>query len=142
MKSSGKNLIMAGRIARAVHEEGGRSFFVGGYVRDEVSGRCSKDIDIEVHGVSEARLAEILDGLGERLTMGASFGIFGLKHYTLDIVMPRSSSGDVAPFIGFREAARRRDFTMNALMKDVMTGEILDYFGGVYDINNKIIRHV
>ena len=133
---------MAGRIARAVHEEGGRSFFVGGYVRDEVSGRCSKDIDIEVHGVSEARLAEILDGLGERLTMGASFGIFGLKHYTLDIVMPRSSSGDVAPFIGFREAARRRDFTMNALMKDVMTGEILDYFGGVYDINNKIIRHV
>ena len=142
MKSSGKNLIMAGKIAHAVKASGGRAFYVGGCVRDEVLGRFGKDIDIEIHGLTEKKLAEILDGLGERLTMGASFGIFGLKHYTLDIVMPRSSSGDVAPFIGFREAARRRDFTMNALMKDVMTGEILDYFGGVNDINNKIIRHV
>ena len=141
-KPKEKNLIMSQRIARAVHEKGGRSFYVGGYVRDELLGRKGKDIDIEVHGVSEGHLAEILDSLGERLSMGVSFGVFGLKHYGLDIVMPRSPSGETDPFIGFREAARRRDFTMNALMQDVLTGEILDFFGGINDISNRIIRHV
>ena len=47
------------------------------------------DVDIEVHGVTPLQLAEILDGMGGRLEMGASFGIYGLKGYGLDIAMPR-----------------------------------------------------
>ncbi|MBR6224458.1 MAG: HD domain-containing protein, partial [Firmicutes bacterium] len=49
---------------------------------------------------------------------------------------------DVDPFIGTREAARRRDFTINALMENAMTGEIVDHFGGQEDLKAGIIRHI
>lgn len=138
-----KNLSMSVKIAEAVKASGGRAYYVGGCVRDKILGRYSKDIDIEIHGLTQQKLIEILSSLGEVLTMGASFGILGLKRYTLDIVMPRSlKTGEIDPFIGEREAARRRDFTMNALMQDVLTGEVLDFFGGIYDINKKVIRLV
>lgn len=138
-----KNIYISERIAQAVKESGGRVFYVGGYVRDKILGRNSKDIDIEIHGVTESRLNEILHGLGEPLNMGASFGILGLRHYTVDIVLPRSlTTGGIDPFVGYMNAAKRRDFTMNALMQDVLTGEILDFYGGLDDIRSRIIRRV
>ncbi len=147
-----RNMEMARRVAAAVAREGGRSYYVGGFVRDQILGRDNKDIDIEVHGVPVQTLEDILDGLGERLTMGASFGIMGLRHYELDIAMPRSETATgrghkdfavfVDPFIGEEKAARRRDFTMNALMQDVLSGEILDFFGGREDMRRGLIRHV
>ena len=143
MKSSAQNLIISERIAEAVKESGGRVFYVGGYVRDKISGRNSKDIDIEIHGITPEKLREILCGFGEVQDMGASFSIMGLKHYRVDISMPRSlSTGEIDPFTGYIDAARRRDFTMNALMEDVLTGEILDFYGGIDDIRNHIIRRV
>lgn len=147
-----KNLEMAKRVATAVAECGGRTFFVGGYVRDRLLGRENKDVDIEVHGISVSQLEHILDGLGERMTVGASFGIMGLRHYDLDIAMPRSEVATgrghrdfavfVDPFIGERKAARRRDFTINALMQDVLTDEVLDFFTGLDDLAQGLIRHV
>ena len=147
-----KNIDMARRVAEAVGEAGGRCFYVGGCVRDALLGRENKDIDVEVHGVSVAALEAILDGLGERLTMGASFGIMGLRGYELDIAMPRSETATgrghrdfavfVDPFLGPEKAARRRDFTMNALMRDVLSGELLDFFGGREDMARGRIRHV
>ena len=143
---------MARRIAEEVDRAGGRSFFVGGYVRDLLRHRETKDIDLEIHGVSVQTLEEILDGIGGRTVMGASFGIFGLSHYDLDIAMPRTerSTGAghrdfsvfVDPFIGPEKAAMRRDFTINAMMQDVLTGEILDFFGGREDLARGMIRHV
>ena len=147
-----RNKEMARSVAAAVAREGGRAYYVGGFVRDHILGRDSKDVDIEVHGVPVQTLESILDSLGERLTVGASFGIMGLRHYELDIALPRSETATgrghkdftvfVDPFIGEEKAARRRDFTMNALMQDVLTGEILDFFGGREDMKRGIIRHV
>ena len=138
-----RNLTVSKRIAKSVSESGGRVFYVGGYVRDKILGRNSKDIDIEIHGVTESRLNEILHEIGEPLNMGASFGILGLRHYSVDIVLPRSLiTGGIDPFVGYMNAAKRRDFTMNALMQDVLTGEILDFYGGIDDIRNRIIRRV
>lgn len=143
---------MAKQIAQAVHAAGGTAYYVGGYVRDVVLGRSSKDIDLEIHGITPEALYEILRNFGEPITMGNSFGIWGLHHYDLDIAMPRKDQKDsrggkefydvVDPFIGTQKAARRRDLTMNALMQDVLTGEIVDYFGGVADLEKGIIRHV
>ncbi len=143
---------MARRIAAEVNEAGGRTYFVGGFVRDLLLDRENKDVDIEVHGIPVKALEAILDGLGERLTMGASFGVMGLRHYELDIAMPRSEVATgrghkdfavfVDPFLGAEKAARRRDFTMNALMQDVLTGEVLDFFGGREDLARGRIRHV
>lgn len=147
-----KNIQMARRVAEAVAGAGGRTFYVGGIVRDWLMGRACEDVDIEVHGVSVSALQGILDGLGERTEMGASFGVMGLRHYGIDIAMPRSERAvgrghkdfevSVDPFIGPRRAAMRRDFTINALMRDVLTGEVLDFFGGRADLERGVVRHV
>lgn len=147
-----KNRQMAEKIAAAVRAAGGSVYYVGGLVRDELLGRENKDVDIEVHGVTPQTLEGILDSLGERLAMGASFGVYGLRHYELDIAMPRKENADgrghrdfadfADPFIGTEKAAMRRDLTINALMKDVLTGQIVDHFGGVEDLRRGIIRHV
>ncbi len=147
-----KNREMARRVASAVREAGGRTYYVGGYVRDQILGRVNKDIDIEVHGITVQSLKGVLETLGEPLEMGASFGIMGLRHYDLDIAMPRAEAVTgrgqedcealIDPFVGEEKAACRRDLTMNALMQDVLTGEILDFYGGQDDIALRRIRHV
>ncbi len=143
---------MALRIAKAVAEAGGRTFYVGGCVRDWISGIDNKDIDIEIHGVTPEKLALILDSLGKRTQMGSSFGIYGMRGYDIDIAMPRKETAIgrghkdfevyVDPFLGTKKAAVRRDFTMNALMQDVLSGEIVDHFGGVKDLKAGVLRHV
>ncbi len=143
---------MAREIALRVRDAGGSAYYVGGYVRDLLLNRENKDIDIEIHGITPESLTEILQTLGEMAAFGESFGIFGLRHYGLDIAMPRSEKAVGAghkdflctldPFIGTRQAALRRDFTVNALMQDVLSGEIVDHFGGVIDLENRILRHI
>ena len=147
-----ENLLMARRIAEKVAAAGGSSYYVGGCVRDWLRQQETKDIDMEIHGVSVQTLEEILDSLGGRTVMGASFGIFGLSHYDLDIAMPRTEESTgaghrdfsvfVDPFIGPEKAASRRDFTINAMMRNVLTGELLDFFGGREDLQKGLIRHV
>ena len=139
-------------IAEKVKQEGGRTFYVGGYVRDKLLGIDNKDVDIEVHGIEANKLYSILETIEKPLTYGNSFGIYSLKGHNIDIALPRSEKCignkhtdfriDVDPFIGYKKAAKRRDITINALMQDVLTEEILDYYHGLDDLKNKIIRHV
>ena len=147
-----RDLKMAEKIAACVADKGGRTFLVGGYVRDLLMGKHSKDIDIEIHGVQPKELENILDGLGSRTEMGASFGVYGLRGYDIDIAMPRQEEATgrghkdfkiyVDPFLGTYKAAMRRDFTINAMMQDVLTGEIIDHFGGQEDLKKGVLRHV
>ena len=74
-----RDIEMARRIAERAAQRGGRTFYVGGFVRDALIHRENKDVDIEIHGLLPAQAAEVLDSLGERLTIGESFGIFGLR---------------------------------------------------------------
>ena len=143
---------MCRKIGQKIAEKGGKCYYVGGCVRDEILGRSTKDIDIEVHLVTPDALREALSELGEVNEFGVSFGIFNLKGYDIDIAMPRLETCTgrghrdfdvyVDPFLGEKKAALRRDFTVNALMKNVLTGEILDFFGGVEDRQDGVIRHV
>jgi len=147
-----KELETAKKIACETFSRGGRAYFVGGCVRDELLGLESKDIDMEVHGISPAVLEEILDGVGTRAEFGKSFGVYSVKGTHIDIAMPRREKAtgrghrdfkiDIDPYIGEENAARRRDFTIGAIMKDALTGEILDFFGGLPDLENGVIRHV
>ena len=142
----------AREIAGLVEKKGGRAYFVGGFVRDRLLNIENKDVDVEVHGIEPGELKEILCRLGKPLEYGASFGIMSMSGLDLDIAMPRKERAtgnghrdfqvEVDPFIGPEKAARRRDFTMNAMMEDVLTGEILDFFGGREDLEKGIIRHV
>lgn len=131
---------------------GGEVYFVGGFVRDRILQRENKDIDIEVHGVAPAQLEQILDSVGECIKIGKSFGIYGLKGYSIDIALPRTErligtghkdfEVTADPFMGTYKAARRRDFTINALMQNVLTNEIIDHFGGLTDLQKGILRHI
>ena len=140
------------KIAEYVEREGGTTYYVGGFVRDRILGIDNKDVDIEVHGLSPDKLKEILESVGKPIAYGSSFGIYSLKGHDIDIAMPRTEHAtgrghkdfevEIDPFIGIEKAAKRRDFTINALMQDVLTEEIIDCFGGRHDLANGIIRHV
>ena len=98
------------------------------------------------------RLRTLLGELGEVYDRGASFGVLGLRHSDLDVAMPRTESRTgarhtdfdvtVDPFLSPREACRRRDFTINAMLRDVLTGEVLDFYGGREDLNRRVVRCV
>lgn len=147
-----QDALLAKQIAADVAEKGGRVYYVGGLVRDALMNIESKDIDIEVYGVTPQTLREVLADRGEVLEKGASFGVLGLRHSDLDVAMPRKErrTGDghrdfdvsVDPFMSTKEASMRRDFTINAMMQDVLTGEIVDHWGGRADLANRVIRCV
>ncbi|MBC7931680.1 MAG: CCA tRNA nucleotidyltransferase [Rubrivivax sp.] len=139
------------RLARAVRDEGGRALMVGGCVRDRLMGREAKDWDIEVYGVEPTVLRGLLDRLGRVNVVGEAFTVYKLGH-DLDVSVPRRErkmgrghraffiEGD--PSMSFEDAARRRDFTVNAILEDPLGGELLDPFGGREDLKRKLLRAV
>ena len=141
---------LAIEIARAVREAGGRALFVGGWARDRLLGRESKDIDIEVFGIEADALKPLLERFGRVDTVGESFTVY--KIAGLDVSLPRRESktgrghkgftvvGD--PALSIEEAARRRDFTINAISFDPLTEEYLDPFNGRADLEARVLRVV
>lgn len=135
-----------------VSSRGGKAYFVGGCVRDRLMKREVGDIDIEIHGIDKEALESILSEAGKVIYIGKSFGIYSLKGFALDIALPRSERATGCghrdfeiksdPYMGTKNAAMRRDFTINALMEDIITGEVTDHFGGVADLEAGILRHV
>lgn len=144
------SLGLAQAIAQGVREAGGRALVVGGWVRDRLRGRPSKDIDLEVFGVAQDRLPALLAVFGRVEAVGQSFPVY--KVAGLDVALPRreSKSGrghkgfDVAgdPSMSVEDAARRRDFTVNAIAWDPLTNQYEDPFNGVADINRRLLRAV
>ncbi|MDO5440391.1 MAG: hypothetical protein Q4F12_02505 [Erysipelotrichaceae bacterium] len=140
------------KLATLVDKEGGKAYYVGGYVRDLLLGKKSKDIDIEVHGVSENTLKEILRKVGKPLEYGKDFGIYSLEGTNIDIALPRveTKTGEghrdfeveVKPDISLKDACRRRDFTINSMMIDILTNELIDPFNGEEDLNDRILKHI
>jgi tRNA nucleotidyltransferase (CCA-adding enzyme) len=138
------------QIATAVRDAGGRALIVGGWVRDRLLGRDSKDIDIEVFGVPSDRLRALLESMGRVETVGESFQVY--KAGDVDVSLPRreSKSGrghrafDVTgdPSMTVADAARRRDFTINAISWDPLTGEYIDPFDGRADLERRLLRIV
>ena len=84
-----QNIKLAKKIAQKVAQAGGRAYYVGGCVRDQMLGIENKDIDIEVHRLTPEQLKELLSDMGTLLSYGSSFGVFSLAGSELDIAMPR-----------------------------------------------------
>ena len=139
-------------VLSGIQDAGGSVLFVGGVVRDKFMGRQNKDIDIEVYSLSPEKLSEVLSKHGKVDTVGASFGVIKLTtpNADYDFTLPRRENKQGSGHRGFvvepdpdmtpEDAASRRDFTFNAL---AMTpeGKLLDFFNGLRDLNNKILRH-
>lgn len=143
-------LALTRAIAHAARARGGRALVVGGWVRDRLIGIVSKDVDVEVFGVEQGQLARLLAAFGRVEPVGQSFPVY--KVGTVDVALPRRESksgrghkgfvvvGD--PTMTFKEAARRRDFTINAIGFDPLTEEHLDPYGGRDDLRARRLRVV
>lgn len=155
--NDGEAVDLAREIARAVREARGRALVVGGWVRDRLRGQPSKDLDLEVFGISQERLPELLSSFGRVEPVGQSFPVYKVIRndapgQEIDVALPRRESkrgrghkgfdvhGD--PSMTIAEAARRRDFTVNAISWDPLTDTLEDPFNGAADIERRILRVV
>jgi tRNA nucleotidyltransferase (CCA-adding enzyme) len=141
------------QITRELRAAGYRAVVVGGSVRDALLGHDPKDFDIEVYGISYDALAAFLGKRGRVDMVGRSFGVVKFtasSEGTWDFSIPRRDSKTgrghrdfLATFdesITPQEAASRRDFTINAMAYDPVTGELLDFFGGQEDLAKRVLR--
>lgn len=145
-------------LCRSIDDAGGRAFLVGGWVRDWVRGAPSADYDLEVFGVEPGALRAILKSRGKVDVVGEAFTVYKVRlrdaggSFVVDVSLPRRESktgrghrgfvveGD--PRMSVEEAARRRDFTINAMMYDVLAGEVIDPYGGRRDLEERRLRAV
>lgn len=137
-------------VARLVRAHGGRALIVGSWVRDRLLGRASKDIDLEVFGLDAAPLRALLERIGPVNTVGESFTVY--KVHDLDVALPRRESKTGRGHRGFEvtgdprlspaEAARRRDFTINAIAWDPLSDAYEDPFDGRGDLARRVLRAV
>lgn len=131
-----------------------QAYLVGGCVRDALLGVPVKDYDVEVFGVSCEQLAAALERHGRVDLVGHSFGVLKFTMHgrrTFDFSLPRHDSKIRSGHKGFRivtnpemtpaDAAARRDFTINALMFDPRRNEVLDFFNGRRDLDERVLRH-
>src|SRR6478672_5020695 len=155
--SADVSLNTARRIADAAAAAGGRALVVGGWVRDRLRGRPSKDIDIEVFGIPQEQLPRLLAPIGRIEPVGQSFPVYKLvppggSAGEIDVALPRRESkrgrghkgfevhGD--PSMSVPEAARRRDFTINAIAWDPLAEAYEDPFDGQADLARRLLRAV
>ena len=139
-------------IAELLTSAGGRALLVGGCVRDSLLGLVSKDFDMEVYGLSMEAIRDILGKEYKLDFVGMAFGVLKVLHYDIDIALPRvenkTNSGhkgfDVmfVPNLSYADAASRRDFTINAIMRDPLSNELIDPWNGVKDLHDGVLRHV
>ena len=124
-----------------------KCYVVGGAVRDRILGRVCKDYDIECFGISVEDFESAMEHLGAQ-GVGKSFFVY--KYHDLDIALPRTEQKISSGHRGFevslatdeKEASRRRDFTVNALMYDIQNEQIVDYWHGLEDLENRVLRVV
>lgn len=141
-------------IAGEIREAGGRAFLVGGWVRDALLGKNCRDYDVEVYDLVQDELVPILKKYGRTNLVGKAFGVIHLamKGLSLDFSFPRTESkvgyghrGFVVHTdekLSFKEAALRRDFTINAMGMELPELTLCDPYGGIDDLKKGLLRHV
>jgi tRNA nucleotidyltransferase (CCA-adding enzyme) len=142
------------KIAGDIREAGGRAFLVGGWVRDALLGKSCRDYDVEVYDMAQDALVPILSKYGRTNLVGKAFGVIHLamKGLSLDFSFPRTESkvgyghrGFVVHTdekLNFKEAALRRDFTINAMGMELPELTLCDPYGGIDDLKTHTLRHV
>ena len=141
-------------ISEKLHKKGAKALLVGGSVRDFCLGLEPKDYDIEVYGIDMDGLKELLSSYGKVSLVGKSFGVLKLsvKKEVYDFSLPRTEKKVALGHRGFevktdknlsyKEAFRRRDFTINAIGYDIKNQKYIDIYNGLSDLKNRILRVV
>jgi tRNA nucleotidyltransferase (CCA-adding enzyme) len=154
-------------LCKAIRDAGGQAFLVGGWVRDLEIRRLqglsdpptADEADLEVYRLPADRLASLLGGFGEVRLVGQSFAVYKLvprgasgTAAAIDVSLPRRDTKVAPGHRGFevqgdpdlsqKDATRRRDFTVNAMMYDPLEGGTIDLWGGRSDLRARVLRAV
>jgi len=132
-------------IANKISKEGGKLYLVGGAVRDNLLGKVTHDEDYCVTGITFEKFQEIFP---EAHIRGKAFSVFDIDGKEFALARTESKLGkghkefeiNADSQITIEEDLARRDITINAIAKEVLTGQIIDPFNGKEDLKNKIIR--
>jgi len=133
------------KIAKKIYEQGGKIYLVGGAIRDEILRREIHDKDYCVVGISSDKFQEIFP---EARKQGKMFEVFCIDNTQFAMARKETKKGtghkgfeiETGENISIEEDLKRRDITINSIAKDVLTGEIIDPFDGIKDIQNRIIK--
>jgi tRNA nucleotidyltransferase (CCA-adding enzyme) len=140
-------------VLEDIAKESGTSYLVGGAVIDHLQGREMKDWDIEVHGLPPSKLSDLVGKYANVSTVGQSFGVLKARidgvDYDFSIPRKENSIGvghkdfevELASDLTPKEAAYRRDLTMNAMFLDLKDGIIVDPYNGLKDLEQGVLRH-
>ena len=138
----------ASHICRTLREAGHQAYLVGGCVRDLLLQREPQDYDVATDGTPD-RVQELFPG---SITVGVRFGVVIVvaDGVQIEVATFRSDVGysdgrhpdSVVYSLHPEEDVRRRDFTINGLLMDPQTGEVLDYVGGRADLKARIVRAI
>jgi len=151
-------LDLAKHIDRTLKAAGHQAYFVGGSVRDLLLGREPADYDIATDATPD-RVRDLFSGFSSVIDVGAKFGVMLVADperniedpvLTVEVATFRSDIGysdgrhpdQVVYASSAREDVQRRDFTINGLLLDAETNEVLDYVGGRDDLRAGIIRAI
>ncbi len=128
-------------------------YIVGGSVRDAYLNKIPKDIDLIIEGLTLNEIKDLLIAYGSVNIVGESFAVIKFKPKNdiewIDIAVPRtdrkSGSGHkgfevITDNISIEEDLKRRDFTINSIAINCLSGEILDPFNGIRDIKLKLLK--
>lgn len=127
------------RIAKRVSEEGGRLYYCGGFVRDSIMGKENSDVDVKAIDISKNEYIRILEEFGEVKWINAKFELAKLNgNSNVDFASPEDKEGNIKTLDDIM--LHGSDFTMNGILIDVLTQQVIDYYDGVTDISNKIIK--
>lgn len=132
-------------IAKKIHQAGGKLYLVGGAIRDEIMGKEIYDKDYSVTGIEKEQFKTLFQ---DAIPRGKSFEVFDIEGAEFALARTEKKVGlghkefetRTSKGITIEEDLARRDITINAIAKEVLTGEIIDPFNGIQDIKNKTIR--
>ena len=132
-------------IANIIEKNGGRLYLVGGAVRDKLMNKPPHDEDYCVTGISSEKFEKLFP---ESFKRGKVFEVFDLdgKEFALARTEKKTGTGHknfevtCNSNITIEEDLSRRDITINSMAQDVITGEIIDPYGGRKDLQNHIIK--
>ena len=135
------------RIIRTLRREGYQALMAGGCVRDMLLGKRPKDYDV----ATDARPNQVVKLFDRTLKVGAKFGvvIVLMDSRQVEVATFRSEAGyadgrhpDEVTFSTPEQDAARRDFTINGMFYDPVTGSVIDYVSGRRDLNRQLIRTI
>jgi tRNA nucleotidyltransferase (CCA-adding enzyme) len=142
-------------IAQTVQQAGGKALLVGGCVRDMLLGTIHKDFDLEIYHLTPQKVESLLTQFGKVSEIGKAFSVYKVILATgvaIEVSLPRRDSKNgighrgfkvtADPNMSIKEAARRRDFTINAILLDPLNSTIYDPFGGIKDLKESRLRVV